>query len=318
MAEIRAEDAVKNLILAAAPERKKEFMELWEHFSPQIEYTEDKVGFSLEAGAYRLVLFNHKSMAQIWLLGFAAQYALHAYFPYLILSNLQRQPIKSENFLHYSSTIKLSNLAKSLLNETIILNTSHSIDSFIWPPEVPEPFNGKPTDQDGAMVFDLLCMAAAYCFLHEIKHVMFKEAGETLEIHDEEFACDTFARQFLLEEIELFSKSSNYPLEPLRMKRAMSICLSSLLLLVLTPKNQWNGSQSHPSIIERIKALTNSLALPDDNFFWAYLSCIIILILENSNIKFSYQFIESQKEFCLYLLNQIQSQHHSDLKIAKF
>lgn len=310
MVEFHTENAVKNLILAAAPERKEELEELWRRFSPQIEFIEDKEGFSLEAGAFGLVLFNHKSMSQIWLLGFAAQHALHAYSPYLLLSSTYGLPIKSEDFQLDSLTKKLANQAKTLLNKTIALNESLSIDTFIWPSEVPEPLNGKPSDINGSMVFDLLCMTAAYCFLHEIKHVMFKETGEKMEALDEELACDTFAREFLLEKIELYSQISNYPIELLKMKRAMSICLNSLLLLLLTPNNQWSGSQSHPSVIQRISALTNDLDLPDNNYFWTYLSCITILILENSNVKFSFPVIDSQKKFCIFLLEELKPRDH--------
>ena len=86
MNEVTTEEAVKRLILGAAPEREDDFLSLWNQYAPQIEFIEDKEGFSLEAGAFGLVLFNHKSMAQIWLLGFAAQYAFHAYLPYMKLS----------------------------------------------------------------------------------------------------------------------------------------------------------------------------------------------------------------------------------------
>lgn len=305
MNEISTEQAVKRLILAAAPEREEEFNALWDEFSPQIELIEDKEGFSLEAGAFELILFNHKSMAQIWLLGFAAQYAYHAYLPYLTLSQLSKLPITSDDFNGYIETKQVVDEARKLLEQTIELNKTHSIDEFSWPKNVPEPSNGKPNDVNGSMVFDLLCMGGAYCFLHEIKHVMFKQSEESIGSHDEEMQCDAFARQFLLEKIVVYSQKSGYPAELVKTKRAMSIGLTSLLILTLTPNNQWFASNSHPSVLDRISALTDSLKLTDNSYFWGYLSCIIILIMERNNIKFSYPAITSQQAFCKFLLGQL-------------
>jgi len=115
MSEELTEDAVKRLIVASAPERKKEFESLWSEFFPQIEFIEDREGFSLEAGAFSLILFNHKSMSQIWLLGFAAQYALHAYSPYLVLSQLLKLPITSDDFKEHQESKQLVDAARNLL-----------------------------------------------------------------------------------------------------------------------------------------------------------------------------------------------------------
>ena len=58
MTEMHTAETIKRLILAAAPEREKEFGSVWDEFSPQIEFIEDREGFSLEAGAFGLILFN--------------------------------------------------------------------------------------------------------------------------------------------------------------------------------------------------------------------------------------------------------------------
>ncbi len=305
MNEVTTEEAVKRLILGAAPERHEDLLSLWSQYSPQIEFIEDKEGFSLEAGAFGLVLFNHKSMAQIWLLGFAAQYAFHAYLPYLKLSQLLNLPITSKDFKGDSETKNIVGEATKLLKKTIELNNASSIEHFIWPQGIPEPYAGKPTDVNGSMVFDLLCIGGAYCFLHEIKHVMFKQSDESIDARDEEMQCDKFAREFLLEKIDTYSESTGYPAELVKAKRAMSIGISFLLLLVLTPNAQWFGTDSHPSIANRISALTEYLQLPEDSYFWEYLSCILILVAENNNISFERQPITSQKEFCEFMLAKI-------------
>lgn len=305
MSKTLSEDAVKRLILASAPERHDEFEGLWKKYSPQIEFTEDKHGFSLEAGAFGLILFNHKSMSQIWLLGFVAQKALHAYSPFLFLSQLTKLPIASDDFINGTNSKQLVNDVQQILNSALELNKLPSIEQFHWPNIVPEPSKGKPSDIDGSMVFDLLCMGGAYCFLHEIKHVMFKEEVVEIDSHEEEMKCDAFARDFLLAKIDMYSNESGYNINLLKTKRAMSLALASLLLLVLTPNKQWFGTESHPSIIERIVALTDYLELPENDYFWVYFSCIILSIMEKYGIQFNFPHINSQKEFCMFLLKKI-------------
>ena len=58
MKESLTESAVKRLVLAAAPERESEFENLWSEFTPQIEFIQDKEGFSLEAGAFDIIIFK--------------------------------------------------------------------------------------------------------------------------------------------------------------------------------------------------------------------------------------------------------------------
>ena len=196
-------------------------------------------------------------------------------------------------------------LFSQTLFSTIELNKLSSVDEFKWPNGVPEPSKGKPKDVNGSMVFDLLCIGEAYCFLHEIKHVMFKSETSTIEPHDEEMQCDAFARQFLLGNIDDYSRESGYAIEAVKTKRAMSIGLTALLLLVLTPNEQWFGTDSHPSILDRIVALTDYLQLSEDSYFWSYLSSILLLIMEHYSIEFCYAAIFSQRQFCMFLLEKL-------------
>lgn len=301
------EEAVKRLIYASAPEQQQKFDEIWKEFSPQIEFVEDREGFSLEAGAFGLILFNHKSMAQIWLLGFAAQNAYNAFLPYLCLSQMLKLPITSDDFVHEETKQDISK-ARYLLDRTIELYKIDSIENFPWPKDVPRPIDGKPSDVNGSMVFDLLCMGGAYCFLHELKHVMFKQSNECIHSHDEEMLCDAFAREFLLKHVAKYSHTSGTSLELVKTKRAMSIGLVSLLLFTLTPNKQWFGTDSHPSIRNRILALTDYLELPESSYFWGYLTCILILVMAHNNISFSYPAITSQRKFCEFLLGKLAEQ----------
>ena len=56
---------------------------------------------------------------------------------------------------------------------------------------------------------DLIKIATAYVFLHEIRHVIFQADGDRPpDPRDEELECDIFARNFLMERIPDYVASS--------------------------------------------------------------------------------------------------------------
>ena len=197
-----AEAAVRIVICASAPEREAELSQMWDKHQPNVNQTDDKKGFTLEAGSFGLVLFDHKTMCQIWLLGFAAQHSFNLFLPYLYLSQLTGLP-----FSPTDTTIEpeANNIHKKISTIYLAINKlkeSDSVDNVIWPFDIPRPDDGKPSDVSGGMAFDLLYIASAYCFLHELRHVQLRNLGENPDPIQEEHECDKYARDFLLEKIE--------------------------------------------------------------------------------------------------------------------
>ena len=287
---------VQELILACAPERQKELSLIWQEYGPVFAQARDKRGFSFDAGPYGLILFTLRSMQEMWVLGFAAQHAFYEYSAIVIWSVLfgSFQP----EILSLVSTTKYA----SLLNHLESLRTSPDFYAIAWPNDLPRPEQGKPTDMSGAMTFDLLCMAAAYSFLHEVQHVKFSSGRHApTSPHEEELLCDEFARAMLLDKIEQYATISGYPLRILKTKRAMSIGLASFFLLVLTPIEAWGGSRSHPPVAQRIQALADSLLLPDTDDFWIYLASLVIAQLRYCEILIRPIKATSVKAFCTSL-----------------
>lgn len=262
-----AEHAVRNAILGSAPERAHELENLWSEHKPQINQIEDKLGFSLEAGSFGLVLFNHKTMCKLWLLGFAAQKSFNLYFPYLLLSQATGIPFSPYELTKKDSCSQENKEIIGLLDSITNLKSLESIDDFNWPMSIPDPESGKPNDLNGSMAFDLLCIAAAYCFLHELRHVQFRNLGSSLSEHEEEYECDKYARNFLLEKIEEYVKYSGYDLSLIKSKRGMAIAIASVMLLVITPETHWGGTESHPSVVSRIQELVNYIGVSDNDYF---------------------------------------------------
>lgn len=302
-----AENAVKIVICGSAPEREAELHQMWEEHQPAVNQTDDKNGFTLEAGSFGLVLFDHKTMCQIWLLGFAAQHSFNLYIPYLILSQVTGLSFSPADTVTEQESIdihkEISNLYKAIKD----LNEANSVDGITWPPGIPKPDDGKPSDVNGSMAFDLLCMASAYCFLHELRHVQLRNLGSELNPIQEEHECDKYARDFLLEKIEEYARQSGYDLTLLKNKRGMAIALASILLLVVTPESHWQGSASHPSVVSRIQELVNATGVSDNDYFWSYLACLLLSVISCKIISIDPAIVKTQREYCLILLGAIDS-----------
>ena len=294
-----AADEVKTLFLASAPERSNELEEIWERFAPQIYVIEDHPGFHMSGGPFGLICFTNRTMLQLWILGFAAQRSFIEYSGLFVFSQLFVGKYDPSAIREITSADKYVPLIKAVEELFYIEN----ISDFSWPAGVPHPANGKPSDLYGSMVFDLLCMAAAYLFLHELQHVKCQpEESIDSGCYEVELSCDEFARKFLLEQIETYSNQSGYPLNWLITKRAMSIGLALFWLLVITPKKIWRGSRSHPPILSRIIALTEYLQIPENDHFWNYFACLVLSqLLYKSIITEEFTF-QTQKELCLKLL----------------
>lgn len=296
------EEAIWRIISAAAPEREPELQRLWKKAKPKINFMDDRWGFSLEAGAFGLVRFDHKTMCQIWLLGFMAQKALHIYSPFLYVAQILRLPF-SPDILTDKTFQKQYMEAEAVCLSIANLKESDSMQNFVWPQNIPNPNGGKPSDLDGSMCFDLLCMASAYCFLHEIKHVAFRASKTILKPHQEEFRCDKYAREFLLDKVSIYSKNSGDNEKMVITKRAMAIAMASILLLVITPITMWKGSETHPAISQRIMNLIRTTKIPESSYLWIYLSCLLLFVLTQNKISVPFISIKAQKSYCISLID---------------
>lgn len=294
-------NAIRKMIVGSAPERESELDALWQEYSPQFSQREDTADFSMGV-IFGSVVYDHKTMCQMWLLGFAAQKAFHAYCPYLIYSKLFNYALSNDSFVETSECTESENDFKNIIESVLRLKSLASIDDFVWPNNIPTPYKGKPNDINGSMVFDLICMSGAYCFLHELQHVRFSSDGTDLDAHEEEMACDQFAREFLLSKASDYAKLSGYPADLVLSKRAMSIAISCFLLFVITPKERWKDTESHPRIKKRIDALTNFLKISDDDYFWIYFSSLSMALIRFNKILIRPMTVENQKSYCLYLI----------------
>ena len=294
---------VKQQIIDSAPEKERELEEIWRQYSPIFSLAEDKPGFSIEAGPYGLLIFTNRTMLYIWILGFAAWKALHAYSSLLLILKVSEQSFKAEEIKKIPDQIEVDNAFEGLINELRKLGDIERIEDFKWPASVHFPAYRQDLDIEGKAVYDLVCMAMAYIFLHEVQHIRFLQDGDAPDDpYDEELECDRFARDMLMDRIKTYSRQSGYPLQKVRSKRAMSLALASFLLLELTPTQFWGDSRSHPPISQRIRLVTDFVNLPSDDWFWNYTSCLLLAKLRSEKmLPNNIEFVD-EKDLCTKLL----------------
>lgn len=298
--------AIRKMIVDSAPEKKHDLEVVWSEYAPVFSPSHDKPGFSIEAGPYGLLVFTHRTMLQIWILGFAAWKCLYSYGAVLLLLQWYSQPFELASIKSFLGQAEADREFEDLVNKVKYLREVENLEDFQWPSSVPLPETFEPQGTEDSAIFDLVCMSTAYIFLHEVQHIKFiKHANPPQDPLEEELECDRFGRSMLLDNIVEYCQNSGYPLQKVQSKRAMAIALASFLILELTPKKLWGGSRSHPPISLRIKQLIESISLPAEDVFWNFLDCLLLSKLRiEKRIPPKIAFVDA-KDLCMKLLDHL-------------
>jgi hypothetical protein len=250
--------AIRNIIVESAPEKKDDLEVIWSEYAPVFHLSPDKPGFSVEGGPYGLVLFTHRTMLQIWLLGFAAWKALYSYSALLAILECTSQPFELASIKSLAGQAEADLEFEDLINIIRHLKEIENMEDFEWPSSIPSPDKFERRGGEDSAIFDLICMSTAYIFLHEVQHIKFmKDTNSPKDPLDEELECDKFARNMLLDNVRAYCQNSGYRLQKVQSKRAIAIALASFVILEITPEKLWGGSRSHPAISLRIKQTKN-------------------------------------------------------------
>jgi hypothetical protein len=266
-------EGICDLILEAAPERRVELEKLWSEHAPQFVHASDRPGFYIESGAFGLVPFTPRTAGQIWLLGFASWRAFQAYCPYLLLCDA----IIPEAMSGAPGQAEADRSLDAALAKAEELRLIEDVERFDWPSDTIDPETSPKTVEDRAIV-DLVKMAAAYIFLHEVRHLIFQNAGDRpANPPDEEIACDRFGRDFLLDNIPDYCAISGDAESAVVNKRLGGLALGSFILLRIT-KN-WVGSESHPPLSARLRELLMTNRAAPTMGAWDYVCCLLLGVL---------------------------------------
>lgn len=308
MTEVNAEKALWLLLGGVIPEKAGELKELLDKYSHQFSRCEDKPGFVMNAGPYGLLYFTHRTMWQMWLLGFAAHQALHVYGGLVLYLLATKQKFTAKILNDIPDQREETKKYNRLVDAVYKLGNIPRLDDFVWPAEIPTPEDGTPKNVELAATRDLILMAGAYVFLHEIKHILFAggEGNRPEQAIQEEIECDQFARNLMIGELRKYTEKTGESIEKVRDKRATSMILAAFFMLVITPKEAWNGTQTHPSIEDRVTVIVEDLEIPENGTAWIYLVCVCLAQLQYVGETPEEISFNSYKELGLALLKQIR------------
>lgn len=276
--------AVRNLVYGALPERRAEFAELWNQYSPAIEVVPDGAGVTMNANKRR-IRFDCKTLEAFWLIGFSAWHAIETYAPHVVVAMITETSVESvirddDQLGQFEQDYKHRlRLAKSLLagdDQRIVQ----------WPPDIPKPTNDRAAlsnDQE-RVAFDLTLLAAAYVFLHEFRHVMLdRDEQHPDSSAEEEISCDVWARGMLLDKVAIYAEEHNHSYEEVLYKRAAAMAIACVILQTITDEwAQW-GTDDYPSVGERMTALIRDVALPADSRFWVVAASVLVGVMRETH-----------------------------------
>jgi len=274
---------IELLILAAAPEREAELREIWKKYDPVFSLLPDRKGITLQARGQR-VEFDNKTLAAFWLLGFAAWKIFVCHSPHLILSLASNKPIDAKMFGVDKELPRAEAAFEEMLYTIRDILQAKSLDEITWSSGAPKPQSDKKgMDIDQQAAFDLIMIATAYAFLHEIRHIMFNKDGGAPSRPQEEITCDTFARNFLLDKINKYAASSREDPKKVLLKRAMGLALGSFIIQQLTPRADRSGTTEYPPVADRLDVLIGQIQTTADNDFWIFAGALLMAVLRTMN-----------------------------------
>lgn len=280
-------DAVDKLFSGAVPERIDELKAIWGEQENRVRLL-DAPRFLLQQ-LYGTVQVSEVALRQIWLTGYAAWRAVQAYNVRLALSALYSAPLDLAEW-HAVPEQAENDAAFDLLFDKIVeLGRVGNVDEFDWPSGVPYPEVGlKIDDLQQKATFDLVCMAGAYVFAHEVRHSIFEQSGNPPEnIMDEERACDHWALSLMLDKAADYANENGWAPSDVRAKRILGVIFAKLTILTLTPRSSWDAPSNHPPVHERLRLVLDAATDPVPDSFWISVTSMLLAFARKLGVSIS-------------------------------
>jgi hypothetical protein len=266
---------ILNVLKGTAPERKEEIEALWERYAPEVAIVPPRPGVVMNANKKRIE-FDAKLIDIFWIIGYAAWSAVETYSPLVVLGpyygvSLEKLINADERYTEGERHLKeIVATARSFIQD--------GIDPDRWPDMIPCPGPDREclTTPEKA-IYDLVIMALAFCWLHEFRHVTFlQEDSNPTNRPDEELACDSWARAFIVDKLDTYAKAAGVDYHRVLGKRMTAMALAVFILKLLTPAHAAFGDADYPPLGDRIMAIVGGTGLHDDADFWTFAGCVLV------------------------------------------
>lgn len=273
---------ILHLLRGAVPERADYLCNLWVEHGHSVEVAPSAKGATMNSTSQR-IKFDTKTIDLFWLMGFAAWRAIELYGPAVMLAQCTDMSIdRILNDDEERSQLEFE--YKQRIGSVEALLSTTSTDKIAWPTDVPMPTHDRESlaNNQERSAFDLVCLALAFALLHELRHVMFRKAGDApLQGHEEEIACDTWARMIMTKTIADYAKENGDSVEQVEEKRATGIALAAVVVHAMTaPMVRW-GNDEYPPIADRLTAMIEGYNQPKNSNFWFYTACLLTALFRH-------------------------------------
>lgn len=229
----------------------------------------------------RRIKFDTKTIDLFWLMGFAVWRAIELYAPAIVLATSTTMTI-DKVLNDDEERPRLESDYRQRIGAVDALLAAPSTDTIAWPNDIPTPTDDRESLQDDQekTAFDLVCLALAFALLHELRHVMFRKAGDApTEGYEEEIACDTWARTTMTSTLAEHAQANGHSFTEVERKRATGIALAAIIVHAMTsPMVRW-GSGEYPPIADRLTAMIAGYNQPDKSNFWLYTACLLVALM---------------------------------------
>ncbi len=268
--------AVDTLFFGVVPERIEELKKLWGQQAERFRLL-DVQRFLLQQ-VYGTVQVSEVALRQVWLAGYAAWRAIQAYNVPLALAAVYSAPLDIAAWHAVPSQAEKDDKFDAIFDKLVELGSIGSLDGFDWPQNVPYPQSGVAiTDPEMKGTFDLVCMAGAYVFAHEVRHSLFEREGNgPSDMIDEERACDRWALSLMLDQASSFAIDKGWAPSDVRAKRILGIIIANLTIVALTPRLSWDASTDHPPVRERLRVVLDAATDPVPDWFWITVTSMLL------------------------------------------
>ena len=270
---------IVQLIAESAPERETELCDFLRANPVRFLEVEDRAGIVMHA-TWEHVKYARKDLQVVWLVGFSLWKAIHLFAPAVLGPTLLGRSSGSvidmdENLPRFERDYRerLASIARVVEDRTL----SHAL----WPPDIPEP--GAPRDglsnDQHKLVYDIVIMATAVLFLHELRHTEFDRDHHN-DIprpirREEESLCDAHARDWFISKHDQYAVEHGHDPQKVCSKRAMALLIVCEFLRFAKDHTGIKGADLYPPLADRIGVLSGSLPLPDTDHYWLFSSCVL-------------------------------------------
>jgi len=300
-------EAVDQLFSGVVPERIDELRLVWGNEEDRVRLI-DTPRFLLQQ-MWGTIQVSELALRQLWLAGYAAWRAVDAYNIPLALFPLK--DFDADAWRLSPSHAEKEAVFDRLFNKIIELGEHGGVEGFEWPAEAPIPEEGlKISDPEMKATFDLVCMAGAYVFAHEIAHGLYKRVGDSSDDKiEEERACDGWALSLMLDQADAYAVANGWLSKDVRCKRILGIVIAQLTIVVLTPREVWDQSDDHPSVSERLRSVLSAASEPTPDWFWITVTSMLLAFTRMTGVNIDRKpSSESLRDFAFEICGQLKSE----------